>query len=96
MSQVGKSKFDPDPLWNGHIIEGVGGMTPRIPLPCCTLSLKAADWQNLSFPTNDAPHEFWTYGMAVAGMQFYFIFALTPDVPDDLYQAEVRPSRVSP
>ena len=35
--------------------------------------------------------EFWTYGIKVMGMLIYFVFALTPDVPDELYQKEVRP-----
>ena len=41
------------------------------------------------FPTNDSFTEFWTYEMPMMGMRPLFIFALTPTISDELYQAHL-------
>ena len=85
----GSSVYDADPLWPGHIFDGVGGLTMVIPLPCCEVSGPTVWWSTFSFPRKDSHKEFWSYGINLLGRLTIFIFALTPHIADELYQAEV-------
>jgi hypothetical protein len=86
---VNATKIDPDPLWPGNIVEGAAGMQPVLPMGCMNMTMGHVSWQNFCFPTNDSFTEFWTYEMPMMGMRPLFIFALTPTISDELYQAHL-------
>ena len=92
----GATKIDADPLWPGNIVDGKAGMTPVLPLPCFNMTMSPVEYQNLCFPNNDSFKEFWTYEMPMMGMRPCFIFALTPHISDDLYEAHLATLKVAP
>ena len=74
-------------VWAGHV-KGGNNMGLTVTLPVCG-GIPVADTNMimLNFPEKDSFSGFWTYVQSISGD--ICIFALTPHVSDELYQAEI-------